>query len=395
MKTDSFKYGIDTLLLEHADWIENRNIAMVCHPASVDSKGTPSYIRMLDKKGLKLKALMGPEHGFIGNAGAGVKIKDNKHSLHRLPIFSLYGDHRKPTREMLKGIDTIIYDLQDISVRCYTYVSTLRYIIEAASEWDLRVIITDRPSPLAHCVDGPILDNDFESFVGCIPAPLCYGMTSGETALWLKEKMGYHADIKIAQINKYSPNGLKPQSIRQWIPPSPSIISWESALCYPSTVFTEAITSIDCGRSSGLPFQAFGASWINSSEVIEYLASRQIKGINLNNHQFRRHNDPSKRLINGIRITVTEPTVFKPVSFSIELISCLQDLYGKSRLWKRPDTRCEWFDKLYGTSSVRSALMDNDSAPEIYRRWNKDLMTFTKERTHALIYRRIKGQNAI
>ena len=368
--------GIDSLCKKHADWLEGRRVGLVAHPASVNACGTPSaeYLR---KNKVRLTALFGAEHGYYGIGGAGEEIGPRKHPRWNIAIHSLYGDTRKPTPKMLRGIDTIVFDLQDLGARCYTYVSTLRYILEAAAENKKEVIVADRPSPLANITDGPMLDPAFASFVAMIPAPVVYGMTPGETALWLKEKLKLKLDLRVAPMENYDRKTYKPSS-RKWIPPSPAIKSWKCGLCFPITVFFEALPAVDHGRGTATPFQLFGAPWMNAKETSRALNKLDLPGL--------RFPPKNYKAMGGIKIDVTDPATFRPVAAAVAILHHLQEMYGMDRLWRAEGTRDEFFDKLMGTDSVRKALQKGATPASIVRAWEPGLSAFAKERRKHLLY---------
>lgn len=383
----SFRTGMENLLANHRSWLARRRVGLLSHPAAVNTAGAPDFVTLASAIGPKLKALFGPEHGFYGTAGAGVAVSHQNHPFLRRPVYSLYGSQRRLTADMLKQVDVIIFDIQDIAARCYTYVSTLRNVLEDAARHDKTVIVADRPVPLPNTVDGPMLDDGFSSFVGCIPAPLSYGMTPGETALWLREQLGLALDLRVAEMRGYRRQPARQTGWPQWIPPSPAILSWESAWCYTATVFTEALPAIDCGRSSGLPFQVIGASWMKSKPVCNCLARRRLPGVAFYPHQFRRHKSEPAQVLDGIRLCITDPDRFRPVTTSIEIISCLQELYGYRRIWNSPGVRPDFFDKLYGAGAVRESLMAGIPPGKIASSWKKAGDVFLQERQKHLLYR--------
>lgn len=248
----SFRPGIETLLEQYPDWLQGRRVGLVAHPASVDSQGVHSVERMR-RDGVNLTALFGPEHGFAGRGGAGETMPDGRDPASGLPIRSLYGETRRPTSEMLRDLDVLVFDLHDLGARPYTYVSTLLYALEAAAENGKGVIVTDRSIPLPRVIDGPMLDPAFESFVGAVRTPVAYGMTPGETALFLRDDLGLPLDLRVAPMQGFSRDAAWPS--RAWIPPSPAIRSWSCAACFPATVFFEAVPAVDhrAGHGPGVP----------------------------------------------------------------------------------------------------------------------------------------------
>jgi uncharacterized protein YbbC (DUF1343 family) len=288
---------------------------------------------------------------------------------------------------MLNGVDVIVFDIQDIATRCYTYVSTLRLVLEAAAENGKPVIVADRPIPLPNAVDGPLLNPGFTSFVGAIPSPVAYGMTPGETASWLRDKLRLDVNLRVARIANYVRQPGRDAAWPPWMPPSPAIVSWESARCFPVTVFFEALPSVDHGRKTNLPFQVFGAPWIRPEPMAETLNDLRLPGVLFHPHRYDcRPREADPMILNGVRITVTDPLTFRPVETAVWILASLQDRYGKRRLWQDHGTRPEFFDKLFGTDTVRTALLDGTSPTAIIRQWRPSLSVFRSERQRHLLY---------
>ena len=226
MKGSGFHVGLDVLLDEQADLLKGKRIGLVSHMAALDGRGMGSAERVMGERGCRLTALLGPEHGFLGCAGAGETLGNRRHPVLRVPIYSLYGETRRPTAAMLRNVDVLLFDMQDIGTRCYTYVATLRHVMEAAAEFGKGVLVADRPIPLPMVVDGPMPDAGLMSFVASIPAPMVYGMTPGETALWLRRRLGLDLDLHVAPMRGYRRENRRAPDWPPWVPPSPGIRSW-------------------------------------------------------------------------------------------------------------------------------------------------------------------------
>lgn len=404
-RNSHFLPGIDTLLAGRPGLLRNRRVGLVSHSAALDSSGRTSAEALHARLARRLTCLLAPEHGFLGSAGAGAHCPHARHPDWQIPIHSLYGPTRKPTPEMLANIDTLIFDLQDIAVRCYTYVSTLRLVIEAATESGKELIVTDRPVPLPHTVDGPLAQTDCMSFVGAIPAPLCYGMTPGETARWLVHTLQLDCELTVVPLQNYHGQPFAhTRGWPPWTPPSPGLRTWESALCYPATVFCEAITSLDCGRASPLAFQLLGAPWLDSRLTASALNDLRLPGIAFHPHPFIPAPCPAAQPtgqaapsakpashrpdqpIGGIRLTVLDPAKFRPALTAVAILHTLQTLYGPRRLWR--NARNDWFDKLFCTPHLRPALRAGQPYPAIARTWRRELQTFANSRAPFLLYPR-------
>ncbi len=379
----SFLTGIEVIAKFQKNWFKGRRVGLVSHPAAVGSDGAPAWRILLDA-GARLTALFGPEHGFFGTETAGEPVGNQIHPQLGIPVYSLYGRNRRPSPSMLKNIDVLVFDLQDLGARPYTYVSTLRYVLEAAAQSHKRVIVADRPIPLPRAVDGPMLDDKFASFVGSVPAPMHYGMTPGETSLWLKRALSLDLDLKVAAMRGYSRRSARGEKWPPWIPPSPGIRSWETGYCYLATVFAEALPAVNIGRNSNLAFQVFSAPGIDGSALCQDLNRRQLPGVDFYPHPYKVAGE--NKIYDGARIAVRDPDVFHPVSTGIAIIAALQELCGMEKIWGKTGTRPDFFDKLYGTDRVRLSLQLGQPAGNVIRGWQDDIRAFRSVRARFLLY---------
>ncbi len=381
--------GMDVLLSEYPHWIEGARIGLVSHRAAVNRQGTPSSERLQGTPGTKLAALFGPEHGFSGTTPAGETTQDALHPVWHIPVFSLYGETRTPTRSMLDHVDILVVEFQDLGARPYTYVSTLRLLLETASTHGKPVIIADRPVPLPTRPDGPLLDPAFSSFIGLVPTPMQYAMTPAETALWLRDTLDLNLDLRVAPMRHYHRETLPQPSWPPWVPPSPRIHSWNAACLFTTTVFGEALPALDYGSGTDQPFQVIAAPWLDPNSLIHRLQSCPIPGLSLSPCQYHAASGLyANRILNGAHLNITDYTSFRPVTTSVILLDHIQQLVGQERIWSAPGTRPDWFDKLYGTSRVRHALQSGQSGTSIADTWQGDLEAFDAERSIHLLYSR-------
>ncbi|NCC52249.1 MAG: DUF1343 domain-containing protein [Spartobacteria bacterium] len=377
----AFKPGISTLTTAHRDWIAGKRVGLLAHSASRDEHGSASWQR-LQQAGIPVACLFSPEHGFDSLAGAGERVDHAVEACSGLPVYSLYGDTRKPAPEWFAPLDVIICDLQDLGVRCYTYVSTLRYILETAAETGKEVIVADRPAPMPATLDGPMLDPSVSSFVGMIPAPLCYGMTPGETALFLRDMLGLDLDLRVARMAGYPRDGAWPDGM-PWVRPSPGIRTWQTARVYPATVCCEALPALHYGQQTDEIFQCIGAPWLDAESVAGVLARADIPGAAFS---------PRTRTVDGVPIhyvdiRVSDPARFRPVASGIHLLAAIRDAHGNERIWGAPGTREAFFDQLLGTPGVRKGLQAQWSARAIIDPWQAGLAAFDEIRGKYLLYR--------
>ncbi len=382
--------GTDLLFSENQKLIAGKNIGVVCNHTALLSDGTNLVDTLINMSGVTLKAIFTPEHGFKGSAEAGELI--NKKSLYRkVPIISIYGNNRKPSQENLKDINLLIFDIQDVGARFYTYISTLYYVLESAIENNIPIIILDRPNPIGgNYVDGPVLDENFKSFVGIAPIPITHGMTVGELAnYFIGEKLLPNSDkivlnvIKCKNWKREIPN----QFYSKWISPSPNINSLETALVYPGICLLEG-TNISEGRGTKFPFLQFGAPFINSEDVISKLNLLKVEGAELQSVAFipedidgMATNPKFKgKTCNGIKIRITDPQKFESVKFGVKLLHVLNKLYGEKMSFNNS------FDRLAGSSELKELIKKKTAPDKIFGSWQKNLAKFENKRNTYLLY---------
>lgn len=370
--------GIDVLLAERDHRLRGRRVGLLAHAASVNRDGEHTAERLWREPEVELVCLYGPEHGFTGRAAAGETVRHDRHPAWDIPIFSLHGDTKRPTAEMFENVDTVVVDLQDIGVRCYTYVSTLRYLMEEAAGRGRDVIVTDRPAPLADTVDGPVLDTPFESFVGAVPAPLVYGMTPGETARWMRRVFSLDVDLQVVPLQGYARSSSLQGAWPGGIPPSPALVDWPSAVYYPATVWSEAFSELHCRRGQSLSFQVLSAHWLRAEATCEMLKEMQLPGVRV--EPFRDDDRP------GVRLRLTDSRVYRPAVAGVHLLYALQSVHGPEILWRRSGCREAFFDQLMGTDTVRKQLQAGSTPDAIVAGWQDQLRAFLQQRRLHLLY---------
>ncbi|MDX1685303.1 MAG: DUF1343 domain-containing protein [Saprospiraceae bacterium] len=314
-----------------------------------------------------------PEHGFRGEADAGAEIRDGVDVETGLPIRSLYGRNKKPSPEDLRNIDIMLFDLQDVGVRCYTYASTLHYVMEACAEQSINLIVLDRPNPNAHYVDGPVLEEEYRSFIGMHPVPFVYGMTIGEYAKmikgedWIKEAK--NLDLTVIPCHNY--DHTKPYSPK--IPPSPNLRTPQAILLYPSLVFFEG-TIVSVGRGTPHPFEIYGhpdfqeMSYVFTPESMKGAAHPKLEGI-------RCH---------GEYLGDIDPHIMR--SWSAIQLSYLMEAYELSDNTEDFFLPNLFFDKLAGSDKLRKMIISGRSEEEIRNSWENELEAFRDVRKNYLLY---------
>ena len=346
------KVGLDVLLEERQDLIIGKTIGLVTNHTGVDKNGTPNYDRILEMNDVDLKIIFSPEHGLFGESAAGEKVYYNG-QIKTLPtVVSLYGKNRKPTPEQMRGLDLILYDIQDVGARFYTYISTMGLVMEAAAESGVEVIILDRPNPITGTkVEGPILDLTHQSFVGKYPIPIRYGLTAGELAqMIIGEKwINNIPRIDVVLADGWNRTQWQDETHLPWVKPSPNIPDIDTAIIYPGMCLLEA-TNVNEGRGTQKPFKRFGAPWILKENLAESLNNNHLPGVRFTAVTFiptdleGMANNPKyeNQVCHGIEIQITDRNTYNSVATGITVIETLQKLYpnkfeiktsGMNRLW--------------------------------------------------------------
>ena len=329
-----------------------------------------------------ISALFSPEHGFFGNAQDGQKINSSIDKRQLIPIHSLYADKRKPTQEMVDGLDMLIYDIQDVGSRFYTYISTLFLSMETASECGIDFVVLDRPNPISGIlVEGNILDPEFKSFVGPHPTPMRHGMTVGELAQLFRAEMDLDLSLTVVPMEGWERWMWFDQTGLQWVPPSPNMPTVETAMVYPGMCLIEG-TNLSEGRGTTKPFEWIGAPWIDGYDLAEKLNQLNLGGVLFRQIHFKpEFSKYAKEMCHGVQIHITDRLTARPVEISLHLISIVIASY--------PDQfefRSRFFNLLAGTDKIQEALLNNKSITKISQSWQYKSMQFEKKRQAHLIY---------
>jgi uncharacterized protein YbbC (DUF1343 family) len=309
-----------------------------------------------------------------------------------IPVYSLYGEHRKPTPTMLNSLDVMVVDLQDVGARLYTYIWTVKLCMEACAEAGIPIYILDRPNPIGRIqADGPVLKEEFFTFVGGATIPLCHRMTIGEMAIWIRQKHVPGCDLHIIRAEGWSRNSLYRETGLPWVLPSPNMPTPESALVYPGTVLAEAL-NISEGRGTVIPFELSGAPFINSTRLLNELRQRNIQGCRFRIHDFiPTFHKFAGRDCRGIQIHVTDASCFRPVATALHLFDAIiKTSPAGSLTFNPPPYEYEFslmpFDILSGDSRMREVLEKGLSLADEISRWDASIESFNKEFSQMALY---------
>lgn len=376
-------FGLDLFLRNFPTDLKNKRIGVVCHAASV----TGSCLHILDQldkhSECNLAAIFGPQHGLYGQTQDNmVEWEGSTDPKRNIPVYSLYGKNRKPTPAMLSGIDALVFDLQDTGARPYTYLWTLKLCMEACMEAGMPIWVLDRPNPIGCiAVDGPVLSQEFYSFVGGAPVPLCHRLTIGEIASLMKNLFFEKLDLEIVWMKNWWRNSLWSQTGLPWVMPSPNMPTQDTAIVYPGMVLLEA-TNMSEGRGTTRPFELFGAPYINIDKFKKVLFSYSLEGCFFRENGFiptfqKWHN----QYCFGMQIHVTNPVAYKPVLTAAAIIdSVIKASEGKFE-FKNPPYEYETvkmpFDILSGDDSLRKELINGISLESITEKWSESYKLYT------------------
>lgn len=371
--------GIDVLRAEGFARLEGRRVGLVTNHTGRARDGAATIDLLHQAKGVQLVALFSPEHGIRGVVDETVASSvDEKTGL---PIHSLYGDTNRPTAQMLEGIDTLVFDVQDIGARFYTYTTTLAYVMEEAAKRKIRVVVLDRPNPVnGWQIEGPTIDRQSLSFVAYFPMPIRHGMTLGELARLFNEENGIGADLDVVEARDWRRDMWFDETGLPWVNPSPNMRNMVQAALYPGIGAIEG-TNISVGRGTDTPFEQIGAPWIDGVELAAYLNRRGLAGIRFYPVSFTPASSKyAKQPCQGVFMIVTDRRTLQPVRAGVEIAAALATLYGKAF-------------EILGTENLlgsRAALVDLAAGrdPEaVVSSWNRDVARWRLLRAKYLIYR--------
>jgi len=388
--TPTIKTGLDVLFEKHLDMILDKNLAIVTNQSGLNRDGKSNISMFLENDEIRLVKIFTPEHGFTGNLPAGEKVEYDSVIKNLPEIVSLYGKNRKPTKEMLKNFGLIIYDIQDVGARFYTYISTLGFVMESAVEFDIPVMVLDRPNPIGQKTDGPILDLEHKSFIGMYPIPTQYGMTIGELAQMMvgENFIDGVLDLEVIPMQGYYRSMYFDETNLPWIKPSPNIPDLETAIIYPGFCLFEA-TNVSEGRGTYSPFKQFGAPWIDAKKLVNLIYSQNLQGVEFKPTAFTPISIPSMSKYpkhenvkcNGIEIIVTNRDEYKSILTGITFLWAINKLYPDSLNIKKSS-----LDRIWGSDILYEQLLNGDLPAQIIDSYQNDLDEFLKIRDKYLIY---------
>jgi uncharacterized protein YbbC (DUF1343 family) len=387
------KPGIDVLRDRHFDILQGKRVGLVTNPTGVTADLEATIDVLAKAPGVQLVALYGPEHGVRGDNDAGKYVESYLDKSTGLPVYSLYGKTRKPTKDMLHGIDVLVYDIQDIGLRSYTYISTMGLVMEAAAENKIPFVVLDRPDPLTGIrVEGPMLEPKYKSFVGAYPIPYVYGMTAGELAemingeRWLADSV--QCNLTVVPLEGWKRTMWWDETGLSWVPSSPNIPHACTIMFAAMTGPLGELGTVNQGVGYTLPFELVGAPWANGAALAKYLNEKGLSGIHFRPLSYRPATaDTVSIRYEGVQLHVLDKdrVNFTQVEFSI--LEALLHVFPEYNIFARakPD-RLEMFDKVEGTFEIRRQLMNGVSVDDLLSTINQSRSLFMIKREKYLLY---------
>ncbi len=383
--------GLDALFTHRKSLIAGKRIALLANPSSIDSSYRFILDRFIAEKSWKVTTLLGPEHGLRGEMQDQELCDAFQDPKSGLPVYSLYGPHLKPTPEMLEDADVVVFDMQDVGSRYYTFVYTLSYVMEACRELHKEVVVLDRPNPINGVdVEGPVLETGYESFVGRFPLPIRHGMTMGELAFYFHQEFQLNCKLEVIEVEGWDRKQFYEDTDLPWVMPSPNMPAVDTAVVYPGMCLLEG-TNVSEGRGTTRPFEIFGAPWIDPEKLCRALDSFSLPGVAFRPLYFRpTFNKYHNQMCGGAQIHVTDRYGFRPVRMVLCLLSVLLQDYPQHFRWKDPPyefvTDRLPIDILWGNSWIRESLEKGNAPQEIEQQWQKGLAEFRELREKYLLY---------
>ena len=380
--------GLQILLSEQRSLVAGRRVGLVSHAAAVlpDLTGILPAVRAA---GIDVQALFGPEHGFAGAAADGAAVGHGHDGRTGLPVYSLYGETKEPTADMLTGLDLLLVDFQDVGVRFYTYLSTLYYVLRGAGRANLPVMVLDRPNPITgRVVAGPLVDPGLESFVGILPIPLRHGLTLGELAGYMNSEYSLNAPLSVVAMTGWQRADWFDQTGLLWVAPSPAMPHLSTATVYPGMCFIEG-TNLSEGRGTALPFEVVGAPWLDGDSLAAYLNQLGLPGVRFRAHTFTpTASKHANQVCQGVQVHVFDREALQPITLGLHVLAaCIQADPGQfAFLPSSWEGRPPHMDLLAGSAAVRAHLLAGQPVEELEATWAAGCAHFRRACQPHLLY---------
>ncbi len=391
-KKKPIKLGLEKVLNEQKVLLKNLRVGLICNQATVNHQFQHAADLFFEHTDINLVALFGPQHGIRGD------VQDNMvETLHEtdkktgLPIYSLYSETRQPTEAMLKNLDALVFDLQDVGCRVYTFIYTLANSMKSCAEFGKKMFVLDRPNPLnGISVEGNLLESGHESFVGQFPIPLRHGLTVGEIAKLFNREFNINCDLEVITMDGWSREDFYDETDSPWVMPSPNMPTVDTTIVFPGTVYLEG-TQVSEGRGTTRPFEIVGAPFIDAQELADALKSLELPGVIFRSTKFiptfQKH---AGKVCEGVFLHVTDRESYESVITGVAVVKTIFDLYPNEFKWKEPPYEYVFdrnpFDVISGTFQTRQFIEKGIDINDIKSSWRQDVKRFRQLRENYLMY---------
>ena len=385
------KPGVEVFVEKPPQVVKGKRIGLITNHSGKNRKGEATIDLIRAMKDVQLVALFAPEHGIRGVAEARVaSATDEKTGL---PIHSLYGETYKPTPEMLKDVDVLVYDIEDVGVRQYTYESTMTHAMEAAAEKKIPIVILDRPNPVTgRIMEGNILEPGFETFVGIHQVLSRHGMTMGELARMYNAERKIGADLTVIPVEGWTRNLWRDQTDLPWVNPSPNLRSLDAEISYPGTVFFEAV-NVSEGRGTNAPFEQIGAPWLDNAKLVAEMNALNLPGIKFSALDIPVDSTSRRKYagetLKGVRFQITDRNTYRPLATSLIMIEKIKQMHPDKFEWRGANQRDPGLitiERHGGTKKLKEAI-DNGTVSALLKQWEQDQAKFAQMRAKYLLYK--------
>jgi uncharacterized protein YbbC (DUF1343 family) len=376
--------GVETFLADVPAALRGKRVGLITNQTAVDRERRTDIDLIAAHPQLKLVALLAAEHGIRGTVAPGEFIKDEVDTKTGVPIYSLYvTEDRGPSDAMLNDVDVLLYDLQEVGGRTWTYVSTMALSMQAAKRKGIPFVVLDRPNPIGgEIVEGALLDPKFKSFVGMYPIPARHGMTVGELAKLFNEKHGIGCDLIVARVANWRRSQWQDATGLPWVNPSPNLRSLAALTSYPGSVYFEGTTLTEGRGGSDRPYEEIGAPWLDTPALVATMNARALPGVRFDTATFTMQPKAGKhpgRTIRAIRFVVTDRQAYRPVRTSLLLIDEIRRQHPRDFAWT------QYIDRLTGSDRVRLAI-EGGTLPALLADWDREAAEFQESRKPFLLY---------
>jgi uncharacterized protein YbbC (DUF1343 family) len=386
------KLGLEKILDEQLSLLENQRVGLICNQASVNHQFKHAADLLFEHPKVNLTTLFGPQHGIRGD------VQDNmietSHTTDKytgLPVYSLYSETREPTEEMLRNIDVLLFDLQDVGCRVYTFIYTMANAMKSSAKYGKKFVVLDRPNPIGGiAVEGNVLEIGHESFVGQYPIPMRHGLTTGELAQLFNQEFSINCELEVIKMDNWSREDFYDETDAPWVMPSPNMPTVDTSVVFPATVYFEG-TQVSEGRGTTRPFEIVGAPYIDSKEYADALTSLELSGVIFSPTEFlptfQKH---AGNGCGGVFLHVTDRQTFEPVFTGLAMIKVIFDLYPEEFSWK--NTPYEYvfdrnpFDVIAGTTKIRENFEQKGSWDDLKKLCQSGIEEFLTIREKYLLY---------